>query len=78
MVQDKKERLKELLDKQKQKGIKEQEKREYETVLEEVNELFPNTDSEEEVEILSKEDSKKLLMNYSKNFHFTAMELNGH
>jgi len=29
MVKDKKERLKELLDKQKQKGIKEQEKREY-------------------------------------------------
>ncbi|WP_036659335.1 hypothetical protein [Paenisporosarcina sp. HGH0030] len=59
-MKDKKERLKELLDKQKQKGIEEEEKREYETVLEEVNELFPNTDSEEEVEILSKEDSKRI------------------
>lgn len=59
MMKDKKERLKELLDKQKQKGIEEEEKREYETVLEEVNELFSN--SEEEVEILSKEESKKII-----------------
>ncbi|MGA3599031.1 hypothetical protein [Lysinibacillus agricola] len=70
MVKDKKERLKELLDKQKQKGIKEQEKREYETVLEEVNELFPNTDSEEEVEILSIEDSKKITDELFKEFPF--------
>jgi len=61
MVKDKKERLKELPEKQKQKGIEEEEKREYETVLEEVNELFPNIDSEEEVEILSKEDSKIII-----------------
>lgn len=39
---DRKERLKELLDKQKQKRIEEEEKREYEFLLEEVNELFPN------------------------------------
>ncbi|KAA0965297.1 hypothetical protein FQ087_03025 [Sporosarcina sp. ANT_H38] len=56
-MKDKKVRLRELLDKQKQKEIEEVEKREYETVLEEVNDLFPNIDSEEEVEILSKEDS---------------------
>ncbi len=61
MVKDKKERLIELLDKQKQKGIEEEEKREYETVLEEVNELFPNIDSEEEIEVLSKEDSEKVI-----------------
>jgi len=70
MVKDKKERLKELLDKQKQKGIKEQDKREYKTVLEEVNELFPNTDSEEEVEILSKEDSKKITDELFEEFPF--------
>ncbi|MGE7950874.1 hypothetical protein [Lysinibacillus xylanilyticus] len=69
-MKDKKERLKELLDKQKQKGIKEQEKREYETVLEEVNELFPNIDSEEEVEILSIEDSKKITDELFKEFPF--------
>ena len=39
---DRKERLKELLDKQKQKRIEEEGKREYEFLLEEVNELFPN------------------------------------
>lgn len=60
MVKDKKERLKELLAKQKQKELKEEEKREYETVLKEVHVLFPNIVSEEEVEILSKEDSKKI------------------
>ncbi|MFJ7975765.1 hypothetical protein ACIQZI_08605 [Peribacillus sp. NPDC096379] len=62
---DRKERLKELLDKQKQKRIEEEEKeegkREYEFLLEEVNELFPNhMDYKEEVEILSKEDSEKI------------------
>lgn len=70
MVKDKKERLKELLDKQKQKGIEKEEKREYETVLEEVNELFPNIDSEEEVEILSKEDSKKITDELFEEFPF--------
>ncbi|MFJ7933726.1 hypothetical protein [Sporosarcina sp. NPDC096371] len=60
-MKDKKERLKELLNKQKQKGIEEEEKKEYEAVLEEVNELFPNhMDYQEEVEILSKEESNKI------------------
>ncbi|WP_155591592.1 hypothetical protein [Lysinibacillus cavernae] len=58
-MKDRKERLKELLDEQKQKGREEEEKRDYETVLEEVNELFPK--SEEKVEILSKEESKKII-----------------
>lgn len=70
IVKDKKERLKELLDKQKQKGIEEDEKREYETVLEEVNDLFPNTDSEKEVEILSKEESKKIIDELFREFPF--------
>lgn len=72
MLKDKKERLKELLDKKKQKRIKEEEKSVYETVLEEVNELFPNTDSEEEVEILSKEDSKKITDELFKKFPFCS------
>ncbi|MFF2175906.1 hypothetical protein ACFVT8_05510 [Lysinibacillus sp. NPDC058147] len=69
-MEGKKERLKELLDKQKQKRIKEEEKREYETVLEEFNELFPNTDSE--VEILSKEDSKKITDELFEEFPFCS------
>lgn len=61
VCKDRKERFKELLDKQKQKRIEEEETREYEFVLEEVNELFPNhIDYKEEVEILSEEDSKKI------------------
>lgn len=70
IVKDKKERLKELLDKQKQKGIEEDEKRDYEIILEEVNSLFPNTDSGEEVEILSKEESKKIIDELFREFPF--------
>lgn len=69
-MKDKKERLKELLDTQKQKGIEKEKKREYETVLEEVNELFPNIDSEGEVEILSNEDSKKITEKLFEEFPF--------
>jgi len=72
MVKDKKERLKELLAKQKQKELEEEEKREYENVLEKVCELFPNTDFEEEVEILSKEDSKKITDELFEEFPFGA------
>ncbi|EON70671.1 hypothetical protein [Lysinibacillus sphaericus] len=71
MSKDRKERLKELLDKQEQKRVEEKEKREYEFVLEEVNELFPNhNDYKEEVEILSKEDSEKIKDELFKVFPF--------
>ncbi|SKB30881.1 hypothetical protein SAMN06295926_101372 [Lysinibacillus sp. AC-3] len=72
MVKDKKERLKELLAKQKQKELKEEEKREYETILKEVYALFPNIVSKEEVEILSKEDSKKITEELFDEFPFGA------
>ena len=70
IVKDKKERLKMLLDKQKQKAIDEEVKREYETVLEEVQVLFPN--AEDEVEILSKEESNKIKDELFAEFPFHA------
>ncbi|QSB10076.1 hypothetical protein JTI58_24415 [Lysinibacillus fusiformis] len=69
-MKNKKERLKMLLDKQKQKAIDEEEKREYETVLEEVQALFPNL--EDEVEILSKEESNKIIDELFAEFPFHA------
>jgi len=69
--EDRKERLKELLDKQRQKRIAEEEKREYEYFLEEVNELFPNDiEYKEEVGILSKEDSEKIKDELVEGFPF--------
>ncbi|WP_043931186.1 hypothetical protein [Bacillus sp. EB01] len=56
---ERKEQLKELVIIQKQKRMEEEEKRKYEYFLEDVNQLFPNG-NKEEVEILSKEDSKKI------------------
>lgn len=70
MGKERKERLKELLDKQKQKEVDAEEKRQYELVLEEVNDLFPNIQSKEEVEILSKEDSQKIIDELFEEFPF--------
>lgn len=69
-MKDKKERLKELLAQQKQKRIEEEEKRAYEIVLEEVNDLFSNMSVEEDVAILSKEDSKKITDDLFEAFPF--------
>ena len=74
IVKDKKERLKILLDKQKQKAIDEEEKREYETVLEEVQALFLNL--EDEVEILSKEESKRIIDELFAEFPFHTNGIN--
>lgn len=66
---DRNERLKVLLDKQKQKSIDEEKKREYDRVLEEVNELFP---SHKEVAILSVEESEKIIDELFEVFPFCS------
>ncbi|MFJ7405044.1 MULTISPECIES: hypothetical protein [unclassified Lysinibacillus] len=75
-MKDQKERLKELLALQKQKRIEEEDKREYEIALDEVNDLFPNMSVEEEVAILSKEDSKKITDDLFEEFPFCHSGIN--
>lgn len=70
-MNDKKERLKELLALQKQKTIDEEEKRAYDLVVEEMNTLFPNGRSEEVV-FLSKEDSDKIVDEFFEAFPFST------
>jgi len=53
---DRKARLKELLEKQKQKELASEKTRAYELVIEEVNDLFPS----EDVRILTKEESQAI------------------
>jgi hypothetical protein len=69
---DRKERLKELLDKQKQKTMAEEKDKQYELVLEVVMDLFPNSYSDtEEVEILSEESSDTIKNNLLHTYPFT-------
>ncbi len=70
IINDRKKRLRELLEKQKQKSRVEQEKKDFEMVLDEVNKLFPNIDDQVEVDILTKEDSEKIIDNLFKEFPF--------
>ena len=78
LSKDRKERLQEKLDKLKQKRIEEDERREYERVLEVVNDLFPNhIENNEEVEILSKVDSDKIKDELFEVFPFNESGMSG-
>ena len=65
---DRKARLQELLNIQKQKEYAQGKKNAYETVLEEVNELFPISDGN--VEILSEEESQAIVNELFEVFPF--------
>lgn len=71
---DRKARLQELLNKQKQKEYAQEKKKAYETVLEEVNELFPISDGN--VEILSEEESQAIVNELFEVFPFYENGIN--